>query len=46
MIYTYMIDVYAFLIKAQIRSIDSIPKEYQTLIAQKLAEEAEQNQNV
>lgn len=42
MTYTYMIKVYAYLVKAERRALGSLPEEYQTLVAEYLADEVEE----
>lgn len=41
MVYAYMVKVYAFLVKAGRRTIESLPEEYQIPVAEYLATEAE-----
>ncbi|WP_273321197.1 CD1375 family protein [Vallitalea guaymasensis] len=41
MTYIYMIKVYAYLVKAERRTLESLPEEYQTPVAEKLASEIE-----
>ena len=43
MVYQYMIPVYAFLIKAELRTMESLPTQYQVPVAEYLANEAEEN---
>lgn len=45
MIQKYMILVYAFLIKSDLRSIESLPADYQILVAEYMAGIAEEDLN-
>lgn len=41
MIYEYMVKVYAFLVKHEKRTLESLPEAYQVPVAEYLASEAE-----
>ncbi len=45
MVYKYMIPVYAFLVKAEIRTIESLPEGYQILVAEHMAGVVEEELN-
>lgn len=41
MVYQYMVPVYAFLIKAELRTMETLPQLYQVPVAEYLANEVE-----
>jgi len=43
MVYQYMIPVYVFLIKAELRTMETLPVEYQIPVAEYMASEIEEN---
>lgn len=45
MIYKYMIPVYAFLVKAETRTIESIPEDYQIPVAEHMVGIVEEELN-
>ena len=45
MVYKYMIPVYAFLVKVEIRTIESLPEDYQIPVAAHMVEIVEEELN-
>ena len=45
MVYKYMIPVYAFLVKAEIRTIENLPENYQIPVAEHMAGIVEEDLN-